>query len=202
MSENKKLAVIEVAIKRALAYVAISGFVIWGYLNRVMACTNGSSSGTITTDAQQNHGSGSPQLDKVQHPRPSWNVDFFMPVGCTRRAQLSFLVGRAGMRASVCRFLIPVFQPRAVCHPCLEARAAGFKPVDKVPFMANTPTSLPSTGKHTHPFDPVVLHNEAVNACHVARWHAAHHQHAAAAREVVQALSALHQFATAKHLAK
>ncbi len=68
--------------------------------------------------------------------------------------------------------------------------------------MANTipkgriaPASLPSTGKHSHPFDPVALHGEAVNACAMARWYAARHQHAAAARKAVQALSALRQLA-------
>ncbi|GAB3362720.1 MULTISPECIES: hypothetical protein [Giesbergeria] len=68
--------------------------------------------------------------------------------------------------------------------------------------MANTipkghiaPASLPSTGKHSHPVDLVALHGEAVNACAMARWYAARHNHAAAARKSAQALSALRKLA-------
>ena len=69
--------------------------------------------------------------------------------------------------------------------------------------MANTltpkgriaPASLPTTGEHSKTFDPVALHGEAVNACAMARWYAARHNHKAAARKAVQALSALRQLA-------
>ena len=69
--------------------------------------------------------------------------------------------------------------------------------------MANTltpkgriaPASLPTTGKHTHPFDPVAAHGEAINALAMAKFYARRSNHAGAARKTVQALSALRQLA-------
>ena len=48
---------------------------------------------------------------------------------------------------------------------------------------------------HAPTLDTVALHFEAVNACAMARWYAARHQHAAAARKSVQALTALRRLA-------
>ena len=59
---------------------------------------------------------------------------------------------------------------------------------------ARTPATLPTTG-NTPTLDTVALHFEAVNACAMARWYAARHQHAAAARKSVQALTALRRLA-------
>lgn len=69
--------------------------------------------------------------------------------------------------------------------------------------MANTltpkrriaPASLPTTGKPSHTFDPVALHDEAINALAIAKFYAKRNNHAGAARKAVQALSALRQLA-------
>ena len=50
--------------------------------------------------------------------------------------------------------------------------------------------------------DPVALHFEAVNACAMARWYAARHDHAKAARKSAQALSALRRLAVAELVLK
>lgn len=60
---------------------------------------------------------------------PKLGSGFFTPMCCAWHAWFSFLVGRVGTPAKVCRYLLPVGQPRTVCHPCLAAGAAGFKPV-------------------------------------------------------------------------
>ena len=51
-------------------------------------------------------------------------------------------------------------------------------------------------------FDPVALHFEAGNACAMARWYAARHDHAKAARKSAQALSALRRLAVAELVLK
>ena len=62
--------------------------------------------------------------------------------------------------------------------------------------MANTPQGRTAPASaHAPTIDPTVLHFEAVNACAMARWYAARHQHAAAARKSVQALTALRRLA-------
>ncbi len=156
----------------------------------------------MTTDANKHHGTDSPELDKVQQPHPTLESGFFTSTCCVWHAQLSFLVGCVGAPAKVRRFLIPVCQPRTVCHPRLTAMAAGLTPVDKEPILANTipkghiaPASLPTTGKQSHTFDPVAAHGQAVNALAMAKFYANRHNHAGAARKCVQALSALRQLA-------
>jgi hypothetical protein len=83
----------------------------------------------------------------------------------------------------------------------LEVRAAGFKPVPKEPFMANTapkgriaPASQPTTG-NTRTTDLVALHGEAINACAMATYYTRKGNHAGAARKSVQALTALRRLA-------
>ena len=62
--------------------------------------------------------------------------------------------------------------------------------------MANTiPQGRTAPALSPTPADTVALHFEAVNACAMARWYAARHQHAAAARKSVQALTALRRLA-------
>ena len=60
---------------------------------------------------------------------PNLDSGFFTPMRCAWHTWLSFLAGRVGTPARVCRFLLPVDQPCTVCHPCLVAGVAGFKPV-------------------------------------------------------------------------
>ena len=139
-------------------------------------------------------GLGRPESDKAQQPRPPWTAAFFMPVGCTRHAQLSFLAGCVGTPARVCRYLIPVDQPNTACHPCLVAGAAGSQPVDKEPFMANTHTpqgrTTPTPATH-----PQQLFADAVNAASMATWYTRRGNIAAAARKARQHLAALNQLA-------
>lgn len=52
-----------------------------------------------------------------------------------------------------------------------------------------------SAAPTTHHLDPVALHMEAVNACSMARWYAARHDHAKAARKATQAMVALRRLA-------
>lgn len=167
------------------------------------ACIPMQARATVAPDAQKHHGLGRPVLEKAQKPRPSRTAAFFMSVGCARHTWLPILAGRVGTRASVCRFLFPVDQPCTVCHPCLVAGAAGLKPVEKEPLVANTltpkgrtaPAFLPTTGKHTHTFDPVALRSESVNALEMANFYAKRHNYAGAKRKTVQALAALRQLA-------
>ena len=151
-------------------------------------------------------GLGRPESDKAQQPRPPWTAAFFMPVGCTRHAQLSFLAGRVGTPARVCRYLCPVDQPNTACHPCLVAGAAGSQPVDKEPFMANTLTlkgriapAAPTSGADESQL--FALHLEAVNCAALARWYAARHRHTEAARKMRQGLAALNRLKTLEALA-
>lgn len=57
------------------------------------------------------------------------------------------------------------------------------------------PASLPTTGKHSHTFDPVSAHGEAANALMMAKFYTQRGNHAGAARKTVQALAALRQLA-------
>ena len=64
-----------------------------------------------------------------------------------------------------------------------------------IPQGRTAPASAPAPTGNTPTLDTVALHFEAVNACAMARWYAARHQHAAAARKSVQALTALRRLA-------
>ena len=55
-------------------------------------------------------------------------------------------------------------------------------------------SAAPTTTAPTR-FDPIALHGEAVNACAMARWYAARHDHSAAARKATQAMVALRRLA-------
>lgn len=59
-------------------------------------------------------------------------------------------------------------------------------------FPVASRSAAPTTNHHT---DPVALHMEAVNACSMARWYAARHDHAKAARKATQAMVALRRLA-------
>ena len=61
--------------------------------------------------------------------------------------------------------------------------------------MANT-APKPATGNH-HSIDLVALHGEAINACAMATYYTRKGNHAGAARNSVQALSALRRLQTA-----
>ena len=64
-----------------------------------------------------------------------------------------------------------------------------------IPQGRTAPASAHAPTGNTPTLDTVALHFEAVNACAMARWYAARHQHAAAARKSVQALTALRRLA-------
>ena len=62
--------------------------------------------------------------------------------------------------------------------------------------MANTPQGRTAPASaHAPTLDTVALHFEAVNACAMARWYAARHDHSAAARKATQAMVALRRLA-------
>ena len=156
----------------------------------------GAGQGTIAPGAEKHCGFGSPESAKAQQPRPPWTAAFFMPVGCTRHAQQSFLVGCVGAPARVRRCLLPVFRPYTACHPSSEAMSGRVTTCSVGATMANTPQGRTAPASaHAPTLDTVALHFEAVNACAMARWYAARHQHAAAARKSVQALTALRRLA-------
>jgi hypothetical protein len=165
-------------------------------------CTAASRYGTMTTDANKHHGSEA-RLSIGAVAAPSLESGFFTSMYCAWHARLSFLVGRVGTPARVCRFLLPVFRPHTVCHPLPEAVGGRFQTCSIGAIMANTltpkghtaPAPLPTTGKQSHTFDPVAAHGQAVNALAMAKFYANRHNHAGAARKCVQALSALRQLA-------
>ena len=61
--------------------------------------------------------------------------------------------------------------------------------------MRPSPQASRSAAPTPTAFDPVALHFEAVNACAMARWYAARHNHPAAARKAGLALAALRRLA-------
>ncbi len=157
---------------------------------------------TFRTSAEKHYGFGDPESDKAQQPRPHWTAAFLLPTDCAWRTA-SFMAGRVGTPARVCRYLIPVRQPDTVCHLHLAMNGAGFEPVDKGSFMANTtltgriaPAYKPTTGNPPQ-FDLVALHGEAINACSMATYYTRKGNHAGAARKSVQALAALRRLQAA-----
>ena len=158
--------------------------------------TAAASRATFHPGAEKYHGFGDPITEGAAAAPFFWTAACFMPTCCVWRTA-TFTAGRVGTPARVCRSLCPVVQPNTVCHLCLDAKVAGFKPVAMEPFMANTapmgriaPASKPSTGNTPH-FDPVALHGEAINACAMATYYTRKGNHAGAARKAVQAWAAL-----------
>ena len=122
---------------------------------------------------------------------PNLDSGFFTPMRCAWHTWLSFLAGRVGAPARVRRCLLPVFRPYTACHPSSEAMSGRVTTCSVGATMANTPQGRTAPALFPTPADTVALHFEAVNACAMARWYAARHNYAAAARKLRQGLVAL-----------
>ena len=80
----------------------------------------------------------------------------------------------------------------------LSSHCVGFQFNKERETMTASPvasrSAAPTTTAPTR-FAPIALHGEAVNACAMARWYAARHDHSAAARKATQAMVALRRLA-------
>ena len=92
-------------------------------------------------------GCGSP-IDKAQQPRQTIERGFFTSPGCVGHGFA--YDGPCGWHRKMRRSLIPVYQRPHGLSPTLVALAAGSKPVDKEPIMADTPTPTSGTSTHDH----------------------------------------------------
>jgi hypothetical protein len=149
----------------------------------------------VTAGAEKHHELG--RSDNWRNSRaPSQDRGFFH--GEHEIAQRgSSMAGRAGTPERVCRFQLPVDQPRTVCHPHLVVREAGSKPVQLEPIMAKTlALGASAQAVPSQSLDAIARHQHISNAISTAQWHLAHGRINEATGRIMSAARHLKQLCT------